>query len=514
MQQRLCGKEQEYGMRIRPYRVFPKLPPPDLLTPEEAIRYLKDNFSEWRRGFASAIIRNIGNLPFPVFDKYSSERIWLGNGSLVYIDLHCILEFATAEYRACSLEGVLQEKASEALLNDAIKLAVAEKGIDSLILYKNNIGPSGDGDIYDEVAYASHHNYSYLAAKQFEVFAILKNFVPASLILSGNGHVYKHQSGNILYSLSQRAPHIVTLENYETRYNRPIINTRHESLMDQSTGLNRLHLISRDATRCEFQTWLVDGVTHLILRLAEEVNDKKELPPNLSDPVSELQNINLSLGNNLDYKVRLGWSLLGIISTGTMDLIEYNYLFLNLAKQLNPLSAEEKLCLQEWERVLELLKARAFDKLVGELDWVTKRWLIEKKMSKYNFGLNDVRAWKIDMGYHDISTDPKQSWFALLEEEGRIKHLITKEDIKRAVYTPPETRAKSRGKLVRLAWENNKVREKIHWINWDAVVVKNNPSWFGRASSPQHFFGERKDPFATISPELENLYKELGIEAE
>ena len=501
MQDRLCGKEQEYGMRILPTKKFAAPLPLGILSPQEQLeQYLSNDFVDWRRGFAQRIVGNIMNSKIPNFPD-NSERIWLANGSLIYIDLKCILEVATAECRAGSLDGLLQEKASELILNEAAQSVVAQRGIQSLTLYKNNVGPSGfGGDRFNEVSYASHHNYSYLVSRQAVIFHTLKSFLPVSIIFSGNGHVYKHRN-NIVYVLSQRASHIVIAQSCGTTDNRAIVNTRDEPLMCKSTGLNRLHLISRDATRCEFQTWLVDGMTHLVLRLAEE---GWKLPLNLSlnDPIAETHAINLSLEVNLDYKAAC-WPL-GI---NRMDILEYNKIFLDAAKQLQPLSQQEKLCLQEWERVLELLKARAFDQLVGELDWATKWWLLKKKMSKYNFGLDDIRAWKIDMGYHDISSDPKKSWFALLEEEGKIKHLVSKEDIQKAILTPPETRAKSRGKFIRLAWEHRKLLNKIMYINWDAVCLQGNP--------PKYYpTGEISNPFATVSSSLENLYKELGLAAD
>ncbi|MBI3046316.1 MAG: proteasome accessory factor PafA2 family protein [Candidatus Harrisonbacteria bacterium] len=378
MPDRLCGKEQEYGMRILPTKKFiASLPQGILLPPEHLEYYLKeDSFTDWRRGFAQAIISNIMNSKIPNFSN-GSDRIWLANGSLIYIDLKCIVETATAECRAGSLDGLLQEKASELILNEAAQSVVAQRGIESLTLYKNNVGPSGLGeDRFNEVTYGSHHNYSYLESKQVAVFQVLKSFLPVSIIFSGNGHVYKHRN-NIMYALSQRASHITLAQSGATLDNRAIVTTRDESLMDRSTGLSRLHLISRDATRCEFQTWLVDTITHLVLRLAEE-GWKLPLNLSLSGPVTEMHAINLSLEVNLDYKAAC-WPF----GVNRIDIFEYNKIFLDAAKQLSPLSEPEKLCLQEWERVLELLKARAFDQLVGELDWVTKWWLLKKKMSKY-----------------------------------------------------------------------------------------------------------------------------------
>jgi len=509
MQNRLCGREQEYGMRIDPARVFPKV------IDVSGLSHSDDSdrqFINWRFNFTEAIIRNLKNLKLGdnILNTFSidPQRIWLENGSLVYIDLGCILEVATAEARACSLDGVLQEKASEWLLNKVLPYVVSEKGVKSITLYKNNVGPAGSDDIYQEVAYASHHNYSYLTVKQLTIFKVMESFVPASLILSGNGHVYRHRSGDFIYALSQRAPHITECQSLDTLKNRAIINIRDESLMDPASGLSRLHLIARDATRCEFQTWLVDGVTHLVLRLVEE---GWELPYALSlfDPVSELHAINSAFGINLDYKVACG--LLGF---SKVNLLDYNKIFLDASKKLPAISEEERAVLEAWEEVLELLAAKAFAKLVGKLDWVTKWYLLKNQMQKHSFGLNDIRAWKINIGYHDISDDPQTSWFALLDESGWIEHLVDEKEIEKAAFAPPETRAKSRGKFIRLASENLALYDNVRNLNWDKVFLKGKPRIFnflGELPIEIYNFGVRQDPFITVSPELEILYKELGL---
>ena len=483
---RVCGREQEYGMVIKPTKIFPKI------NPFMAQGIVRDDFCVWRKRFAAAIINKIAE-DFPAFSNPEQvKEIWIGNGSRIYIDLLCVLEFATAEYRSCSLEGILQEKASELILNKVLKKAAAEEEVNLISLYKNNAAPSGFGDAYDEFSYASHHNYSYESKKQTAVFSLLESFIPASLILSGNGHVLR-RGGNFFYVLSQRAPHINLRKSTFTLNDRAIINLRDESLMDKASGLSRLHLISRDATRCEFQTWLVDGITHLVIRLAEE---GWKLPKRLilDRPLLNFHRLNLSRG--LQYQLQT--------VSKKVDAVDYLFLFLTAAQQLNPLSSEEKKILQEWERVLELLQAKAYDKLVGELDWVTKWYLLKNQMQREGYGLDDIRAWLLDMKYHNISPDPNQSVFAWLDEKGYIKHLVTEKAIQAAVYTPPETRAKSRGRLVSLAAKQLKLFYRINRLNWESVEFRNYKSAI--------YFGAKDNPLVTESAELENFYKELGLD--
>ena len=186
---------------------------------------------------------------------------------------------------------------------------------------------------------------------------------------------------------------------------------------------------------------------------------------------------------------------------GRTDLFDYNYLFLNAAKQLSPLSDQEKEALQEWERVLELLKARAFEELSGELDWVTKWLFIKKAMAKKGWGWDSVSAWKMDAEYHNISPDPDKSLFAWLDAHNQIKHLITPEEIARARFTAPDTRAKSRGDFIRWCANNPELAKDVKDVQWAHFNYKNGDI--------KYYFGEQADPFSARSSDVQSFLRQL-----
>ena len=461
MQRRLCGREQEFGLKII----------------AESRRW---KFGEnYRLDIIEKIIKAIPLIVPAVILEKDSYRCWLSNGALIYLDSDT-LETATAEHLCGSLDGILQEKALEKILNQAVSLVMKGeiRGVKSVAFYKNNVWPEPDfiPNFAKEVPYGCHHNYSYLTRKRNLVLGTMRNFLPAALVFSGNGHVLRLDAKKFVYCLSQRASHILVFKRDTSTENRPLINLRDESLMDKASGLSRLHLISRDATRCEFQTWLVDGITHLVIRLAEE---GWKLPKRLilDRPLLNFHRLNLSRG--LQYQLQT--------VSKKVDAVDYLFLFLTAAQQLNPLSSEEKKILQEWERVLELLQAKAYDKLVGELDWVTKWYLLKNQMQREGYGLDDIRAWLLDMKYHNISPDPNQSVFAWLDEKGYIKHLVTEKAIQAAVYTPPETRAKSRGRFVEECFQDYWLRYSIRNFDWQQAETDERII----------YFGEFKNPFST-----------------
>lgn len=504
MQQRLCGREQEFGVWLD------SSDPASSKTTEAIIgAVLKIIPGLLNKSRSQNPMDPFGHFPpgHPAPSRvYGAERFWFANGWKIYEDQR-LLEVASAESFAGSLDAVAQEKATEWVLNQAVRLLRRLPAFHGLTLYKKNSSlryieldqiraghqsafgrPSFSApessrekyqeiDLADEVSHGSHHNYSYLAKREKRIFALFRNFLPVSLLLTGNGHILRigKDKRKCLYGLSQRAQHITKIKNNEAAIEavgRSLINIRSHHYEGADDNFSRLHLVARDATRCEFQTWLVDAVTHLVLRLAEE---GWQLPPKLRLRRSLATFHGLNQHPNLNFRVST--------VSGFKDVIEYNRIFLKAAQQLRPLSAMEKKALEEWARVLELLKAGAWKKLVGELDWATKRFLLETKMREQGFGLDSLKAWHLDQEYHNISSNPRESWFARMDEAGLIKHLVAEKQIRQAIIRPPETRAKTRGDFVALCLRDKGLAKRLELLDWDLAEIKignrNGSLYFG-----------------------------------
>ena len=535
MQQRLCGREQEFGVWLD------SKDPAGSKTTQAIIKMILKTIPDvWVETLGHNPM-DVPNYPpsHPGPSAYCGEWLWCRSGWKIYEDQK-LLEVASAESLAGSLDAVAQEKAMERVLNRVIRRLRRQAAFSHLALYKKNVslryaepqsayrGPMGHGgyegyptnyseepakvparkeekeaiNLADEVSYGSHHNYSYLAKRQKRIFRLFRNFIPASLPLTGNGHILRvgKFKERCLYVLSQRAAHInqiISAEGVLEGIGRALINKRSRHYWGADKRFGRLHLVSRDATRCEFQTWLVDAVTHLVLRLAEE---GWNLPAKLQlrNPVATLHLLNQSP----DLNCRIS------TFSGRKDVIAYNQIFLKAARKLRPLSAMEKKALEEWARVLELLKARAWKKLVGELDWATKRFLIETKMKEQGFGLDSLKAWHLDQEYHNISSNPKESWFARMDEAGLIRHLVTEKQIRRAMLHPPETRARTRGDLIALCLRNKTLAKKLEFLDWDMAGIKIGKDisylYFGH---PNNSFLPQKDPLEKLIKGLKKLKK-------
>jgi hypothetical protein len=115
-----------------------------------------------------------------------------------------------------------------------------------------------------------------------------------------------------------------------------------------------------------------------------------------------------------------------------------------------------------WSGALDALETDP-GSLVGRLDWVTKRFLLEECETSDEAHESAFRK-KIDLRYHEL----RDGYFKKLQRAGEAPRLLTSRDVARAVREPPQaTPAKLRGRLIgELADSTAKVR-----VDWDTVRI-------------------------------------------
>ncbi len=122
--------------------------------------------------------------------------------------------------------------------------------------------------------------------------------------------------------------------------------------------------------------------------------------------------------------------------------------------------------LTHWEETLddlEILQAtnEAPSALVGSVDWVTKKHLLEEAGSDLSWNARK----KIDIGYHELSP---VGYYQMLQAVGLTVSLVDPEDMERATRTPPaDTPATMRGHYIR---EFSSDTEALT-VNWKKVVI-------------------------------------------
>ena len=101
-----------------------------------------------------------------------------------------------------------------------------------------------------------------------------------------------------------------------------------------------------------------------------------------------------------------------------------------------------------------------------ELDWVVKKKLIETYVAKRRLKWDSAKVMMLDLQYHNIR--PDRGLYYKLEKKNLVEQIVSDEQIEHAMHYPPETtRAKFRGRFVKLANE----RKVLCGVNWSYIQL-------------------------------------------
>jgi proteasome accessory factor A len=134
-------------------------------------------------------------------------------------------------------------------------------------------------------------------------------------------------------------------------------------------------------------------------------------------------------------------------------------------QELGGRDPETDLLLSLWEDTLAAL-ASAPETLVGRVDWITKRWLLQQFCDQEQIPWSDPWLKSQDLEYHH--TDPARS-LGLAAARTPPPWEIPPEEAARAVLQPPaNTRARARSRVMRLL-QNEPCS---YYIDWEIIGVE------------------------------------------
>jgi len=279
-------------------------------------------------------------------------------------------------------------------------------------------------------------------------------FLVSRQVLCGSGSVVC-SGGLPLFEISQRSRFMKTVISLNAVSERGIANLRDEP---HAAGYYRVHVICGDANMCQFADWLKMGVTGLVTRLIEE----NGLPPSYLQLVSPVQTMHAV---SRDVELLQRYEVYYKKELKLMSAIDMQQCIVDQAKKLTDKHGtcpEEQFTLQIWQETLDLLRSDP-RKLVGKIDWVTKRELLDKEMRKSGFPFEHPQIRALDDLYHAL--DGKESvYYTAVGESDR---LVKEVDVQRALTCPPHTRAQARTRVVHdLMAKGNKIDN----VRWDIVT--------------------------------------------
>lgn len=116
-----------------------------------------------------------------------------------------------------------------------------------------------------------------------------------------------------------------------------------------------------------------------------------------------------------------------------------------------------------WDHVLDGL-ADDPESVADCVEWVAKRQLLEGMRERSRSGWNDPRLAALDLQWSDLR--PERSVVSRLDAAGRVRRLVSPQEVARAVGTPPaNTRAWLRGELIR------RFPDGVAAAGWSSIVL-------------------------------------------
>jgi proteasome accessory factor A len=219
----------------------------------------------------------------------------------------------------------------------------------------------------------------------------------------------------------------------------------------------RLQLGLADSSMLQEAEFLKAGATALVLEMVEA--GALDDAPRLKRPIKALHAF--VSDPNLEAEAAT--------DRGPMTALRIQRFYLEAARafvrEAKATSMEALQVTELWWEVLGALERREMSSLVGRVDWVTKRYLLETCGDPRDEALLKT----IDLRYHELA----EGYAARLERSGCARRLVQETEIERATRFPPEgTPAFTRGRFirdrerslapVRISWESARIGGRFH----------------------------------------------------
>jgi proteasome accessory factor A len=468
---RIAGLETEYGCLVSSEATHPN-------GDAWPVRVKNHLFRKMRAG--------VIDLHYRDYEEPPGNGGFLLNGGRIYLDMGH-LEYASPECRQLR-DAVAYDLAGDQLLQSALESLGAA---DTVSFIKNNI------DHHTGATFGCHENYLMRREAQFTPAALgaLLAFLATRQIFTGAGRVGQANplafdfevptsEETIDFQLSQRADHIVNDIYQWVQFNRAIINARDEPLADYRK-YRRLHLLIGDSNMSPFANALKIGTTACILTLLEAGLLPNDLT--LLDAVQATREISRDASRR--------W-LVELENGTTIGALDVQWRLLHLAtRHLGGRDDETDWLLESWRYTLDALSNKP-EALLGGVDWISKKWLLETFLEAEGLSWTDPWLQSLDLEYHNIS--PERGLFFSLQPAKRIgewNNLVRQQDTTR--LPPADTRASGRAHAV-TAFRRDKLP---YVINWDSIACES------------HDFLVMGDPFQTYVEEVDQFLRQKRRDA-
>lgn len=389
--------------------------------------------------------------------QFAAQGEWLKNGSRAYFDVGH-LEISTPE-TLDPREMLIYEKAGERIV-DLARMKLEEFHNVKVSAFKNNTDPDG-------VSYGSHENYCVPRSIEFPG-AYVKALVPhlvSRISFCGAGDFIDRR-----YVLSPCAYLTSELISGGNLSNTGILHTRDEPHADP-TKWRRLHVIIGDALMSEWSIYLRGFTTTGLLELMEM--DALKDVPQLKEPLRDMWHM-------VEQVAPEQWKLELTNGKWVTPMDVQRYYLEKFEKHGLVQTQEDKVALQTWEHILDKLDQGDIHSLKRKVEWIMRLIEVEKMIDLKGRDENvEIAAAK---QYSELSAASGLYYKLLIADQ--VDRLCTDDEIKRAMVTPPDTRARARVKLLD--------EYEMGSIDWSEMSILTEDGGYERVHLP--------DPYSTKTP--------------
>ena len=203
----------------------------------------------------------------------------------------------------------------------------------------------------------------------------------------------------------------------------------------------RLQIGCSDANRCDVAEYLKIGTTLLVIEMAEAGYLQDAPFPRSAIQAAHQYNNDTSLA-----------STAAMQSGDAMSALELQFWYLERAQSF----LRERTTYQEifqpvvarWQYVVKTLAAGDPEQLIGQLDWVTKKCLLDEA----GHGQGATVKKRIDLAYHELGS----GYFDRFDQAGLATRMVDRSEIESALFCPPSPpSAQARSRFIRSESEEN-----------------------------------------------------------
>jgi len=369
----------------------------------------------------------------------------LGNGARLYVD-HAHPEYSGPEVTS-AIDAVAYDQAGDEAVAAGAAAASDRLGIDVRV-FKNNTDGHG-------ASYGCHENYLLDRATPWaRIVQRLTPFLVSRSVVIGAGRVGLGQRGEAAgFQLSQRADFIETEVGLDTTRRRPIVNTRDEPHAP-AARYRRLHVITGDANRSSWSTWLKVGSAAAVLAA---IADDAVPDLALADPVSAFHEVSRDLSLRRPLRLYDG---------RRFTALDLQQAYAEAVAAHQDERGGDVEVVQAWHEVLDDLAADPV-RCADRLDWVAKHRLLAAYADRHDLTWGSPRLAQLDLAWADL--DDARSPFAALRRAGRLRPRVDAARAQAALGTPPpDTRAWLRGTLV------GRFPDAVDAADWEWLLLRDS----------------------------------------